>query len=57
MKLKASAQMPEEGRDYRDLKAYIRARYPGVKVHESDARPPQKVLFVSTKKGRKRGKS
>ena len=57
MKLKGSFQMPEEERDYRDLKAYIKARHPGAKVHESDARPPQKVLFVSTKKGHKRGKS
>lgn len=57
MKLKASAQMPEEERDLQDLKAYIRARYPGAKVRESDARPPQKVLFVTTKKGRKDGKA
>ena len=57
MKLKASAQMPEEERDYRDLRAYIKAHYPGAKVHESDARPPQKVLFVTTKKGRKHGRS
>ena len=56
MKIKASAKMPDEERDYRDLKAYIKAHYPGVKVHESDACPPQKVLFVTTKKGRKRGK-
>ena len=57
MKLKASVQMPEEERDLRDLKAYIKARYPGAKVHESDARPPQKILFVTTKKGRKHGRS
>ena len=53
MKLKASIQMPEEERDLRDLKAC----YPGAKVHESDACPPQKVLFVTTKKGRKHGMS
>ena len=53
MKLKASAQMPEEERDYQDLKRYIKARYPGAKLRESDARPPQKVLFVTTAKGKK----
>ena len=53
MKLKASAQMPEDEQDYRDLEAYIKARYPGAKVRESDARPPQKVLFVTTKKRKK----
>lgn len=53
MKIKASAQLPEEERDYRDLKAYIKARHPDAKVRESDARPPQKILFVTTKKGKK----
>lgn len=53
MKLKISAQMPEEAEDYQDLKRYIRARHPGAKVRESTARPPQKVLFVTTKKGKK----
>ena len=53
MKLKASAQMPEEAEDYQDLKAYIKARHPGARVRESTARPPQKVLFVTTGKSRK----
>ena len=53
MKLKASAQMPEEAKDYQDLKAYIKARHPEAKLRESDARPPQKVLFVTTKKSKK----
>lgn len=53
MKLTVSAQMPEEERDYQDLKAYIKAKYSGAKVRESTARPPQKVLFVTTKKGKK----
>lgn len=53
MKLKVSAQMPEEERDYQDLKAYIKARHPRAKLRESTARPPQKVLFVTTKKGKR----
>lgn len=53
MKLKVSAQMPEEAEDYQDLKAYIKAKYPGAKLRESTARPPQKVLFVTTKNGKR----
>ena len=56
MKLKISAQMPEEEREYQDLKAYIKARWRGAKLRESTARPPQKVLFVATGKGRKKKK-
>ena len=49
MKIQASAKMPEEGRDYQDLKRYIRARHPGAKVRESEAQPPYKVLYLTTK--------
>lgn len=50
MKIKASAEMPEEAAAYQDLKRYIKARHPGAKVRESDARPPQKVLYVTTRR-------
>ena len=53
MRLTGSFKMPEEELEYQDLKAYIKARHPGAKLRESTARPPQKVLFVTTKKGRK----
>ena len=52
MKLKASAQLPEEERDYQDLKRYIKARYSGAKIKESDVQPSRKVLYVTTKKFR-----
>lgn len=50
MKIQASAQMPEEAEDYQDLKRYIKARHPGAKVRESEAQPPYKVLYLTTKK-------
>lgn len=53
MKIKVSAQLPEEERAYQDMKAYIKERHPGAKLRESTARPPQKVLFVTTKKSKK----
>lgn len=50
MKLKISVRMPEEAEDYQDLKRYIKARHPGAKVRESEAQPPYKVLYLTTKK-------
>lgn len=50
MKIKVSAKLPEEERDFQNLKAYIKAQYPGAKVHETDAQPPYKVLFLTVKK-------
>ena len=54
MKIKASAQLPEEAEDYQDLKRYIEQRYPGAEVHESDANPPRRILYVTTRKGHKK---
>lgn len=54
MKLKVSAQMPEEAEDYQDLKRYIKARHPGAKVRESKAQSPYKVLYLTTKKSKNR---
>lgn len=52
MKIKASAEMPEENGAYQDLKRYIKARHPGAKIRESDARLPHKVLYVTTRRRR-----
>ena len=57
MKIKVSAQMPEDERDYQNLKAYIKARHPGAKIKESAALPPQKVLYAATRKYRRKGKT
>lgn len=57
MKIRASVQLPEEYQDYQDLKRYLEQRHPRAKVRESDADPPQRVLYVTTGRGRKRKKS
>lgn len=57
MKIRASVQLPEEYQDYQDLKRYIEQRHPLAKVRESDADPPQRVLYVTTGKSRKKKKS
>ena len=57
MKIKASAEMPEEAGAYQDLKRYIKARHPSAKVRESDAQFPHKVLYVTTRKYLGKGKT
>ena len=49
MKIKIT-YLPAEDQEAADIQAAILRRFPGAKIHESEAHPPFKHIYLSTKK-------
>jgi len=56
MKIKISS-LPEERREADLICRFVKGLYPGAKVRESNARSPQKVLYVTTNRRGGEGKA